>query len=395
MDPTAIVIDNGTGSVKAGFAFNDVPSSIFPAVVGKPDDRSIDVLVGASRDTYIGEEAQNKRGLLALSYPMEHGIVTNWDDMERIWHYTFWDELGVNPQEYPVLLTEAPHNPMKQRVQMLQTMFESFDVPACYVSIQAVLSMYASGKTSGVVVDIGDGVTHVVPIFEGYTVPNAIRRINLAGRDLTEFLVTLIMEYGECKDCDNKDIVVDLQTSAGLEIARTMKEDMCFVHPDYDDVIKRLKSGNRDETSEIMKEYSEVYTGMPDGSHIKVGAERFICPEALFKPNLVGVEGKGIHRLIDESIKKCQFDIRETLYRNVLLSGGTTMLKGLEVRLEKELRGLAPSSMEPRVVAPDERKYSVWIGGSILASLSSFQNKWITRQDFEEMGPYALKNKCF
>ncbi|KAI3793173.1 hypothetical protein L1987_35788 [Smallanthus sonchifolius] len=313
-DIQPLVFDYGTGTVKAGFA----------AIVGRPCHPS--VMFGAGqKNAYVGDEARSKRGIVTLRYPIQRGTVSNWDDMEKIWHHTFYNELRVTPEEQPVLLTEAALNSKANREKMAQVMFETFSVPAIHLAMQAVLPLYSSGRITGMVLDSGDGVSQFVPICEGYALPRAIHRLDLGGRDLTDSLMKIL---------------------TGREV-------------------------------------------------ITIGAERFRSAEVLFRPSLIGMEAGGIHEMTFKSIMKSDVDIRKDLYGNIVLSGGSTMFPGIADRVRKEITALAPSGMDVKVIANPERKHSAWIGGSVLASLSTFQQEWISKGEYDESGVSIVHRNLF
>jgi actin-related protein len=364
----ALVVDNGSGMCKAGFGGDDSPRAIFPSIVGRPrPNQGRGVFL---RDSYVGDEAQYRRGLYTMIHPIENGIITNWDDMEKIWHHTFYNELRVAPEEQPILLTEAPLNPKAHRERMTQIMFETFNVPAMYISNQAVLSLLATGRTTGCVLESGDGISHTVPIYEGGAIPQATVRLDLAGRNLTDYLVKILNERG-----------FSFTSYGEREIVRDIKEKLGCVALDFDHDMRTA--------TELERSYE-----LPDGTLLALRTERFRCPEALFQPSLIGKDVSGIHDCIFQAITKCTVDIRSDLYGNLVLSGGTTMFPGIVERLRKELETLASSKMKVTVIAPPERKYSVWIGGSILASLSSFQQMCISHAEYDEVGPSIVHRKC-
>ena len=365
-----IIIDNGTGYWKAGFSGEEGPRAVFPALVGRPKNPGI--MVGAEKkDFFVGLQAEEKRGILNLKYPIEHGIVNDWNDMEKIWDHTFTTELRVDPSEHNVMLTEAPMNPKVNREKMAQIMFETFNAPGLYIAIQAVLSLYSAGKFTGIVADSGDGVSHFVPIFDGYSLPHSVLRMDLAGRDVTDYLIKILNEVG-----------VSLTTTAEREIAKDIKEKTCYVALDFE---------------QEKNNYQEMSYEMPDGTVIKVKDQRFRTPEILFHPEMCGKEAGGIDKKCYDSINKSDIDVRKDLYQCIVLSGGTTMFSGLPERLTKEVKNLAPESMKNnvKVIAVPERKYSVWIGGSILSSISTFGCMWITRDEYNESGASIVHRKCF
>ncbi|XP_047337349.1 actin-66-like [Impatiens glandulifera] len=365
VDIRPIVCVNGTERIMAGFAGDDAPRTIFPSIVGRP--RHMRVMVERHHmrvmdRMHVGDKAEMLRSVLNLKYPIEDGIVSNWDDMEKVWHQTF-DDLSVSPQDHPVLLTEAPLNSKANREKMTQIMFETFHTPSMYVVNQAVLSIYGTGRYNGIVLESGEGVSHTVPVYNGQAIPHATLRLDLAGRDLTDHLMKILPEGGY---------------SFTRKIVRDMKENLTYIALDYEQEIEI----SRTNSSLIEETYK-----LPDGQVITIGAERFRCPEILFQPSMIiGMEAaSGIHEMTYNSIMMCDVDIRRELFEHIVLSGGSTMFPGIADRMSKEIIALAP--MKINVFAPPERKYLVWIGGSIFAYLSPFKKVMISKAEYDEFGP--------
>ncbi|CAF0875959.1 unnamed protein product [Rotaria sordida] len=391
-----IVIDNGSGMIKAGFAGDPIPKINFPNYVGRP--KHVRVMAGGLEgDIFIGPKAEEYRGLLHIAHPMEHGIVQDWNDMEKIWTYIYSkDQLRSASEEHPVLLTEAPLNPRKNREKAAEIFFETFNVPALFISMQAILSLYASGRTTGVVLDSGDGVTHAVPIYEGFAMPHSILRNDVAGRDVTRYLKLLLRKEG-----------YTFKTTAEFEIVKNIKERVCFLSPTV----------QKDETNQGDK---SQFT-LPDGTSIELGTSRYRAPEVLFNPELIGEECEGVHEILSGSIQRSDMDLRRTLYQNIVLSGGSTLFrgtyylnnvinyirkivkiclhyvtaKGFGDRLLGELKRIAPKEVKIKISAPRERLYSTWIGGSILASLDTFKKIWVTKREYDTEGAKVIHRKTF
>lgn len=365
-----LVIDTGSAYVKTGFAGDDTPKHVCPTFVGRPKHKR--VMAGAVEgDAFVGPKAESLRGLLRLHHVMRHGIVEDWSDMEMIWAFAV-NTLGVNPEDHAVLLTESCLSPRIQREKTAEYFFDIFNSPAIFVAHQSILALYSSGRTTGLVLDSGDGVTCSVSVVEGFGLSNTIQRADIGGRDITERLALLLRKSGYI-----------FHTSAEYEIVRLIKEQVCYV----------AFNPQKEETNNAEKTAGTFPYLLPDGTAINVGVERYRAPEILFHPSLIGLEYPGVHELIASSISRADIDLRRNLFSSIVLAGGSTYFHGFGDRLLNEIRKIAPKDIKIRITAPPERRFSAWIGGSILASLSSFKKMWIQRQEYEECGPSILHRK--
>lgn len=377
-----IVCDNGTGFVKCGYAGSNFPEHIFPSLVGRPVLRS-QAKVGdiEIKDLMVGESASELRSMLEVNYPMDNGIVRNWDDMLHVWDYTFNEKMKIDPSGCKVLLTEPCMNPKRNREKMIETMFEKYGFEGVYIAIQAVLTLYAQGLLTGVVIDSGDGVTHIVPVYEGYAMPHLTARLNIAGRDVTRYLIKLLLLRGYA-----------FNASADFETVRIMKEKLCYVA--YD-IQKEQDLAN--DTTVLVEKYE-----LPDGRVINVGGERFGAPECLFQPHLINVDGVGVAEMLFNTIQAADIDTRPEFYKHIVLSGGSTMYPGLPSRLEREVKQLylervlkgdtgRLSKFKIRIEDPPRRKHMVFLGGAVLADIIKDKEEvWISKAEYEEKGVKCL-----
>ena len=372
-----IIIDNGSGYIKAGFSDEIDPRTVFPSIIGYPKYVNHFNFNREKKEFYIGFEAEANRGILKLNYPIKNYEIDdwiNWDDIENIWSYIFTNELRVAPEEHNILITECSENQRKNRNWMAQIMFETFNIPGLYISNPGVLSLYSGGKFTGTAIDLGHSVSQFIPIFDGAPLPYGIKRFNFGGKELTEYFVQILQSYG-----------YKLNTTATWEIAKEIKEKGCYFTLDYE------------------KENKEPFVHeLPDGNFITISDTEIRSLKKYFKPKhhefmRYGFDLYSSGKICYDSIQKCDFDIKKDLFSSIVLSGGNSLFKGLPEIIEKDIKDLAPESLKEKVkvIASSDRKFAAWIGGKLFSQLSSSKSMWITKSEYDESGINIVRRKCF
>ena len=383
----SLVCDTGTGMIKCGWSGEYLPRIHLPVVVGRmaAGRDSSSVSYGGDKsnqiDLVIGDDARTQSSYLRISHPMSNGVVSNWNDMEAVWDHAFRSLVGLSPEDdflpdLSIVQTEPAFNPKQNREKMIEMMFETFKAKSVNISVQAALALCARGNRSGVVVDAGDGVTHIVPVFEGYVQTDAVRRVDVAGRQVTSRLFELIG-----RQCPSLDAERD------FSLVQKIKETFCFVAPSSAKLVnyRRLCA----DTQTLTKTFI-----LPDGSSISLGAERFLAPEVLFTPSLLGnsatSELRGISDLLLDAIASSPVDIRRPLFRSVLLSGGATLTRGLGRRLRGDL-ARNPHGVAVEVDESPQREFLAFRGGAAMAEMyRDVKEWWVSKADYAELGPSAV-----
>lgn len=405
----AIVIDNGTGYTKLGYAGNREPQFIIPSTIAIKENtkigdqatrrltRGIDDL-----DFFIGDEATEASGY-SIKYPIRHGMVEDWDLMERYWEQCIFKYLRAEPEDHYFLLTEPPLNTPENREYTAEIMFESFNVPGLYIAVQAVLALAASWTSrpvgertlTGIVIDSGDGVTHCIPVAEGYVIGSCIKHIPIAGRNITHFIQSLL-----------RDREPNIPPEQSLETARAIKERFCYICPD---LAKEFEKYDKDPTKWI-RQYIGTNNITKSPFEVDVGFERFLGPEIFFNPEISNSEFlKPLSEIVDDCIQNSPIDVRRPLYKNIVLSGGSTMFRDFDRRLQRDIQRLVtarlktsfnssqgklePKKIDVHVLSHHMQRYAVWFGGSMLASAPEFYSTYShTKAQYDEWGPSICRH---
>ena len=369
------VIDNGSGYMKAGFSGEESPKIMFPTMVGKTKVEGI--YVGdEKKESIIGSEAEKKFGILDISYPIQGGVVVNWDEMERIWANTFYTELKIAPEEHNLLLSESPFNSRKDREKTLEMMFETFNCASTYIVAQSVLAAYSVGKSTGISIDCGHTSLNFSPIYEGFLQRNCVHHIPIAGKDINDLLINLLMKNGQV-----------IESKMQKQSIINAKELYCYFAQNFEQEEKDF-----DINEEEIKEWE-----LPDKRKIKIGKERFQSTEVLFNPKKYGYNHPNFQELFKKTVKSIDTDLREIMLANIIFNGGTTLIKGFKTRVNQEIEEAGKDiPFKKKIHTYPEAQFMAWIGGSILSSLSNFENLWITKAEYKEEGKATIVHKkCF
>ena len=407
----AVVLDNGTGYTKIGYAGNIEPSYLIPSLIAVDSKADLSKCPKNTEDFdfFIGAEAENAPKSYTKTFPLKHGLIENWTLMEMYWEQAIFKYLRCDPEDHYFLLTEPPMNPPENREYLAEVFFESFNVPGMYIAVQAVLAIVASwsGKDqkksgesqslTGTVIDSGDGVTHVIPVADGYVIGSSIKHIPLAGKDITSFIQQLLVERNEPIPADER-----------MAMARMIKEKYAFVSKDITQEFAIMESGKDEKGVSTFKTHEAIDPISKKKYTFDVGYEQFLAPELFFNPEIFSSDfTTPLAAIVDDVVQSCPIDCRRSLYSNIVLSGGSTMFNGFGQRLQRDVKRFTdyrynkavefaqgrfvPQKTEVKVVKYNYQRYAVWYGGSVMAGLPVFTNFCHSKAEYEEKGPAVCR----
>lgn len=368
-----IVIDNGSWTTKAGFNGENAPRVVVPTLLGQ-SKKGLFNLIEENSKSYIGRDVIANSSYLDIHRPIKNGIIDA-EKMEKIWSHIFTNELKVKPEAHNVFLTESIHNSNKEREKIAEIMFEKFSIFNIHIEPQQVMSLYSTTKTSGLIIESGEGSTEIVPIYEGYIIPQGIRSSPIAGEFITNNILESIREK-----------LKKLNVGNPIEQSRKIKEQFSEVSLD-DELTRNFETLTVNDRN--------IFT-LPDGNVINISNEKFLAPEVIFRPEINSLDCSSLQQLVHDSIDSVDIHLKKDFISNIVLGGGNTMIKNFPERLKKELQGMFPNNKDQiKVNAQKERLYSSWIGASVVCSISNFQQMWVSKNDWEEIGSSVIHKKYF
>eukprot|EP01100_Stratorugosa_tubuloviscum_P015080 TRINITY_DN8463_c0_g1_i1.p1 TRINITY_DN8463_c0_g1~~TRINITY_DN8463_c0_g1_i1.p1 ORF type:complete len:418 (-),score=177.42 TRINITY_DN8463_c0_g1_i1:181-1434(-) len=409
---SALVLDTGSLNIKAGFAGEEAPKAIFPSSLGvikrKGNFLNIDetnLESQSSNNYYIGPSSVYfRRDEMEIESPFQNGLISDWDLIERLWSYTISTALHSDPREHPILLSEPTHNTKQIRERTTEIFFEKFQVPGFFISKNSVLSAFASGRATALILESSASGTVAVPVFEGYALKKNIAQSNLGGEKLTNDTISALEKKNIIIQPNysfvRKEVVSGEYRINLLDYPKTTqtfhKFSILNIARDLKESIFRVSDTTFDETLDA--NIPTIPFELPNGRLLEIGTERFSVAEQLFSTNtnIQNSDSLAIQYLVQNSVKSCDLDIRKDLYTNIVVCGGNSLIHGFNERLSRELTNLSTIPTKTKIVPATniEKKYSTWIGGSILGSLGSFQQMWMSKSEYEEHGSRLVERKC-
>ncbi|KAL1140768.1 hypothetical protein AAG570_000698 [Ranatra chinensis] len=424
----ALVFDMGHHSLRVGYAQEDSPKAEIPALVGtvhdpeiKPDPSNVSTGSNSNSNSnapstkyYIDTTLLSvaRKGMEVSSY-MKDGMIEDWDLFEKVLDYTYAKCIQSDSEYHPVLMSEAPWNARAKREKLTELMFEKYNVPAFFLVKNAVLAAFANGRATGLVVDSGATHTSAVPVQDGFVLTQAIAKSPLGGDYITmqckQYLQENDIEVMPTYLIGSKEPVKEREKAKWTR-KRNIPEVTTSWHnymtkrviQDFQNSVLQVSETPFDEKA--ISSIPAVHYEFPHGYHQDFGVERFRLPEALFDPSVVAMRGGmvgntmlGVGHIVTTSVGMCDVDVRPALYASVVITGGNSFIQGFPERLNRDLSMRIPSSMRLKLISANgcsERRFGAWIGGSILASIGTFQQMWISSQEYEESGKGQIDRKC-
>lgn len=419
----ALVFDIGSYSFRAGYAGEDTPKAEIPTHVGVVDEIETAMeMDGAALKTedqtpmpdgkeYLIDTVYMKharKGMELTSF-LKDGMVENWDMFEKVMDYVYSRSIKSEASIHPLLMSEPAWCTKAKREKMTEIMFEKYNIPAFFLCKNSVLSAFANGRSTALILDSGATHTSAVPVYDGYVLTQGIVKSPLAGDFMTiecrKMMEELGVEVVPPYLIQSKEAIADKQMpkwkkKENIDVTKSFHNYMVKdVLQDFAASVLQVSDTPYDQNS--VDSMPSVHYEFPNGYNQDFGWERFKACEGLFDPSVIkeaqGNSMLGVGHVVTTSVGMCDIDIRPSLYGGVIVVGGNSLIQGFTDRLNRDLSNKTPPSMRLKIIAAAssaERRFSSWIGGSILASLGSFQQMWVSKQEYEEGGKSCVERKC-